>query len=169
MHSTMKRCFTVVLIALASLAPLAAWAQSDVTVNLTAQRVIPSTSGKEAFAPGDQARPGDVLEYRATYHNTTTSRVRQLAATLPVPHGMVFVPGTASPGVFASLDGKTFEPYPLKRRVKLDDGRVVVREVPASEVRWLRWSLGALDAKADKVVRARLRVEPVAVAALVQR
>ena len=168
MHSTMKRCFTAALIAFAALAPYTAWAQSDVTVNLTAQRVIASTGGKETFAPGDQARPGDVLEYRATYHNSATSRVRQLAATLPVPKGMTFVPGTASPGVLASLDGKTFEPLPLKRRVKLADGREVVREVPASEVRWLRWPLGTLDAKTDRVVRARVRVEPVAVAVLVK-
>lgn len=169
MDFTMKRCFTVALVAFASLAPLAAWAQSDVTVNLTAQRVIAGANGKETFAAGDQARPGDVLEYRATCRNASDSRVRQLAATLPVPRGMSFLPGTASAGVVASLDGKTFEPLPLKRRVKLSDGRTVVREVPASEVRWLRWTLGTLDAKTEKVVRARVRVEPVAVAALVQR
>ena len=168
MHSTMKRCFAVALIAFAALAPCAAWAQSDVTVNLTAQRVI-ATGGKETYAAGDQARPGDVLEYRATYLNTTNARVRQLAATLPVPRGMTFVPGTASPGALASLDGKTFGPMPLKRRVKLADGREVVRDVPVSEVRWLRWPLRTLDAKTDRVVRARVRVEPVAVAVLVKR
>ena len=168
MHSTLKRCLALAALALAALAP-AALAAGDVAVNLSAKRVIATPGGKESFAPGDKARPGDVLEYRATYRNTSNARVTRLAATLPIPQGMEYVPGTAAPAPgLASLDGKTFQPLPLTRRVRLADGREAVREVPASEYRWLRWTLGSLDARAERMVKARVRVAPPAVAAAVR-
>ena len=49
--------------------------------------------------------------------------------------------------------------------MKLTDGREVVRPVPATEYRWLRWNLGTLGPNAARTVSARMRVEPVAVAA----
>jgi len=55
-------------------------------------------------------------------------------------------------------DGHTFESIPLMRKVKLDDGREVMREVPAAEYRFLRWSLGTLGAHGQQSVRARVRV-----------
>ena len=166
MHQSMKRCLAVALLALVTFAS-AAWAEGDVSVQLTAHRVQTNANGKETLVPGDQAHPGDVLEYRATYTNSSGARVRQLAATLPVPQGMEYLAGSASPApVLASLDGRTFEAVPLKRKVRLADGRTAVREVPASEYRWLRWSIPALEAKSDRVVKARVRVAPIAVAAL---
>jgi hypothetical protein len=41
----------------------------------------------------------------------------------------------------------------------------VVQEVPVSEYRALRWSLGALPSRNQRTVSARVRVEPAAVAA----
>ncbi len=148
------------------LAPALARAGGDVSVVLTAQRVT-LANGKEALVSAERARPGDVIEYRAVYRNGGSRPVRDLAATLPVPQGMEFLPGAAAPQpMLASLDGKTFEPMPLQRRVRLADGREVTREVPAAEYRFLRWSLGTLGARESRTVMARVRVSPLEIAAL---
>lgn len=144
----------------------AARAGAGVSVELTANRVTKS-QGREVLAPAEQAQPGETLEYRATYRNAGTSEARGLAATLPIPSGTTYVPGSASPGrVEASLDGRTFAPVPLTRRERAADGRTVVREVPVSEYRALRWALGSLPKSQARVVTARVRIQPVGLAAL---
>jgi uncharacterized repeat protein (TIGR01451 family) len=131
-------------------------------VNLTAHRVTTDARGKESLVSGDQAKPGEVIEYQARYRNEGTTGVHKLVATLPVPAGLEYVSRTASPSVVqASLDGKTFAPVPLTRKVRLADGREVVREVPVSEYRVLRWTLDTLDGHETEIVSARMRVSPV--------
>jgi uncharacterized repeat protein (TIGR01451 family) len=150
----------------AALVAAPALAEGDVQVALVAQRVTAQPGKGEILGPADQAKPGDVIEYRATYRNEGQGAVRQLEATLPVPPGTEYLPRTAKPAaVTASLDGKTFESLPLKRTVRLPDGREVQREVPVSEYRWLRWTIGSLAARSAETVRARVRVTPVAAAA----
>jgi uncharacterized repeat protein (TIGR01451 family) len=146
--------------AMALVAPLAALADATVQVTLTARHVS-GAHGKEVFTAADQARPGDVLEYRTTCRNTTGTAVRQVMAVLPLPAGVEYVPGSATPAaVEASLDGRTFEPVPVMRRVRAADGRSVMREVPASEYRALRWSVGQLGGGAERTVTARARISP---------
>ena len=150
--------------------PLAAAAGDDVTVSLEARKVTADARGKELFAPGDHARPGDVLEYRARYANPGVGAVKQLVATLPIPAGVEYLAASALPAsAQASLDGKTFAPIPLRRTVRLADGREVMREVPASEYRWLRWTFASLKGQSSEIVRARVRVSAPAVAAAVTR
>ena len=63
--------------------------------------------------------------------------MNKLVATLPIPEGLEYLPKTVRPApALASLDGKTFAPMPLKRKVRLADGREVEREVAASEYRF---------------------------------
>lgn len=163
-----KSIFALVTVAaavVASLAP-AARAETGVTVQLTANRVT-KTPEREVLAPAEQARPGETLEYRAVYRNEGAREARGVAATLPIPRGTVYLPGTASPArVQASLDGRTFAAVPLTRVVRGPDGRNVVREVPVSEYRALRWSLGSLGRNQARAVSARVRIEPTEVAAL---
>jgi uncharacterized repeat protein (TIGR01451 family) len=150
--------------------PLAAAADPDVAVSLEAHKVTSDARGKESFVPGDQAGPGDVIEYRARYTNQGAGAVKQLVATLPIPAGVEYLPATARPAiVLASLDGRSFAPIPLKRTVRLPDGREVTREIPASEYRWLRWTIGSLAPKNSEIVRARVRIPAPAVAAAVTR
>ena len=68
MHQAMKRVLMMALVSLASTVPAWGVAQADVTVALTAHRVI-QNSGRETLEPGNQAFPGEVLEYRASYRN----------------------------------------------------------------------------------------------------
>lgn len=161
MHHPRKRMLAAALVAAALLVPLAAHAQGDVTVDLTARRVVTDARGHETLLPADQAKPGEVVEYAATYRNPGPAGARQVMATLPIPTGMEYVPETAQPAaVLASLDGRNFEPVPLQRKVRLADGRQVLRPVPVSEYRYLRWSLGTLAGRSERTVLARLRVTP---------
>ena len=167
MHRWTERTLVAALAATALLIPLRARAGSDVSVALSAQRVTAKTGGREVMERADRAKPGDVIEYRATYRNAGSAAVRKVDATLPIPAGTEYLGHSARPAPgLASTDGRTFAPIPLMRRVRLADGRDVMREVPASEYRWLRWSLGSIDSRGERSVTARVRVSPGPVAAL---
>lgn len=140
--------------------PAFAQASGDVQISLKAQR-ISVERGQEVRVSAHRAKPGDVIEYDATYHNTGSAPVSGVLATLPVPSGLEFIPKTASPQrLEASLDGATYAAVPLTRKVKRADGREEVREVPAAEYRSLRWTIGALAPKQRVHVVARMRVAP---------
>jgi uncharacterized repeat protein (TIGR01451 family) len=152
--------FIIAIMAILIGAP-AAWSadQPHITVELTAQRVIKKGQGQEVLSSGDTARPGEVIEYRVKYANTGKGAARNLQGGLPIPAEMEFVPGSAIPSdVSASLDGKSFAKIPLQRKVRLADGSIVVREVPPSEYRSLRWSFLDLEPGASITARARMRI-----------
>ena len=166
MHRSIRSTLALAVALAALSAAVPAHAAGGVTVELTASRVT-KEKGKDVHAPAEQARPGDLLEYRALYKNEGKSEARGLAATLPIPRGTQYVPGTAQPRrVEASLDGRTFAAVPLTRKVKLADGRTVTREVPASEYVALRWPLGALPVSQSREVTARVRIESTQVASV---
>ncbi len=58
----------------------------------------------------------------------------------------------------ASLDGKSYAAVPLKRQVRLADGKVEERAVPYSEYRYLQWKLGDLAPRSNTTVSARMQV-----------
>lgn len=167
MRAFLKRGLVAVLAAVASFGPaMAQSADQPVHVALTAQRVQ-LVNGRETLVAADQAKPGETLVYRVTCSNEGRETVQSVLATLPIPSGLEYLPRTAAPAVVqASLDGKTFAPVPLVRRTRDANGREVVTEVPASEYRFLRWSVGTLAPKASRTVTARARVAPATVAAL---
>jgi len=169
MHQSAQRIIALAFATVALLAPALAFADGDVHVSLTAQRVTVA-DGHDVFASADKARPGDVIEYRAVYKNDGRYAVRELFATLPVPSGLEYLPKTAAPAVvLASTDGKSFAPIPLVRMQRMSDGREEAREVPLSEYRALRWSVGTLPSKESRTVAARMRVTPLAPVAAVAR
>ncbi|HVE88938.1 MAG TPA: hypothetical protein VNA44_04495 [Burkholderiaceae bacterium] len=139
-------------------------ATNGVESRLTQAKVTRGSDGKERLESAATVKPGEVIEYRAAYLNKAKDAARSFEATLPVPSGLEYVPGTVTPaGALASTDNVKFEPIPLKRMVKQADGRMVEREVPATEYRALRWKLGSLEGGKDTVVSARMRVAPLEV------
>jgi len=128
-------------------------------VTLTASKVQKDSKGKEVFAKADAIKPGEVLEYRASYANVSKATLSGVLATLPVPKGMVYVDKTANPaGVMATVDSLNFEAVPLKRKVKDKAGKEVVQIVPLAEYRALRWNLGDIQAGKELTVSARMSV-----------
>lgn len=154
------------LTALLSLAALAcmvtpfAFAQKSpdpLESRLVARKVV-MVDGRESFAEAATAKPGDVIEYVATYRNAGKSAITGLQATLPIPGQTELVAGSARPAqARASLDGLAFSDIPLRRRVSRD-GKAVEEDVPLREYRALRWAVGELGAGRSASFSARVRV-----------
>ncbi len=169
MDRRMERTLVAAFAVTALLVPTLVLADGTVTVALSANRLVAKSGARETMEPADHAKPGDVIEYRAIYRNAGSAGVRKLDATLPIPPGTEYLAKSADPApALASLDGRSFAPVPLMRRERLADGREVMREVPASEYRSLRWTFDALAAHGQKTVRARVKVTSSPVAALAQ-
>lgn len=150
--------FLAIAVFLSSTSAVEAAQKNDLEVALSAQRVGAANS-LEVLDEDDAVAPGDVVQYRATYRNQSSGSLRNLAPTLPIPAGTEYVDGSAYPApVEGSLDGATFEQFPIKRPQKAADGRTVLVTVPVSAYRALRWSAGELPAAATFVTTARVRV-----------
>jgi uncharacterized repeat protein (TIGR01451 family) len=149
------KCAWAVLATLALYLPL----QAEVKVNLVASKIV-SVGGAEHKQSAEKAKPGEVIEYVAEYHNTDKASVKNVMATLPVPAGLEYLPQTSAPeSVMATTDGNTYAPVPLKRSVRGADGKMVQELVPYSEYRSLRWNLGEISAGANKTVKARMKIK----------
>ena len=147
-----------VLFALAPFAVAQPKATAPLESKIEQRKVVRDAGGKESFVPAEAVKPGDVVEYTATYRNTTRQPLTRLEATLPIPAGTEYVPGTARPAnARASADGATFGEMPLKRTVKRN-GADVTEIVPPSEYRALRWYPGTLGGEATLTYTARVRV-----------
>lgn len=137
--------------------PNVAVAKSDVSVELIQRKVIKGVDGKEQLVDATIVKPGDVLEYRAIYTNNSTKTVTNLIGELPIPLGLEYQRRSARPGAaqvkVATQEGD-FAAEPLMRKFG-----AVQKEVPYSEYRMLRWTLGQLLAGAKTTVSARASVE----------
>lgn len=137
----------------------------DVSVVLEQHKVIVAADGKEIREEAKSSRPGDLIEYVASYRNTGKSTARGLLGVLPVPDGMSYAGSNSGPQPMqASLDGKKYEVPPLKRVVRQADGSTKTETVPPGEYRSLRWNLGDLPAGQRVQVSARMRLNPVSTA-----
>lgn len=139
-------------------APLHAQQNGPIETRLEARKVMRAADGQETFAPATAAKPGDVIEYAATYRNVSRQPVRNLEATLPIPGNTEFVPGSARPAsAKASVDSRSWGDMPLQRKVRRD-GREVDEQVPFREYRYLRWFPGELGGEKSMTFTARVRV-----------
>lgn len=130
-------------------------------------KVVRGENGKESLVPSSSIRPGDTVEYRVTYRNTSTRTLSRVNAVLPIPAALSYIHNSARPGnATASLDGRIYAAIPLKRRVRDASGVEKTVLVPFSRYRFLRWSLGNMTAGRVIQVSARARLSPTAASAL---
>jgi uncharacterized repeat protein (TIGR01451 family) len=131
---------------------------ADVKVSLVAQRVV-MADGKETLVEADKAKPGDTIQYEATYRNVGQSTAYNIGATVPVPAGLELLADSAKPvAELASSDGKNFSAVPLMHDVKNDKSVVESKPLPLSQYRALRWVIKELAAGASATVSIRARV-----------
>jgi uncharacterized repeat protein (TIGR01451 family) len=141
----------------AIVAPAVAQQRTPVETRLEARRVDVAADGKESFSSAEAAKPGDVLEYTATYRNNTDYPIANLEATLPIPAQTELVAGSVRPAkARASLDSSRFADMPLKRKA-MKDGREAEEAVALSEYRALRWYPGELAPNQMLTFKARVR------------
>jgi uncharacterized repeat protein (TIGR01451 family) len=135
-------------------------AKQEIEAVLTSKKVVINGNNKETLIDAKEIKPGEIVEYRATYTNKSKAPVTKLVGTLPIPDGTEYVGGSANPaiGVLATLGDGKFAPIPLKRKVKLADGREVERDVPLADYRSLRWNLGDLGPGQSVSVTGRVRL-----------
>ena len=100
-----------------------------------------------------KVKPNDVIEYRATYTNNTAGKIKNLAATLPIPVETQFLAKSQPDNAQASTDGINFAPMPLKRK----EGNQMVN-VPLKDYRVLRWTIAELPAGKSVTVSAQTRI-----------
>ena len=133
--------------------------QRDVLVTMEVKKVVKGVDGKESLEPADQAKPGDILQYTATYTNKTNKIWRDLEATIPIPAYTEYVPASSRPaGAKASLDGQFFRSIPLRRKVKHADDKEVTQLVPYGEYRSLRWFVGKLSENQELKFSTRVKL-----------
>lgn len=156
-RSVLRAAFlATALVALHSLA----WSQPNVQTELVAEKLVRAPGGEVSRQPAAAARPGDVVVFTAKYRNSGKDAARSLVATVPVPAGMDYQgaqPGDKLAPALASLDGRTFAPVPLTRKVRTPQGEVM-QPVPLSEYRFLRWNLPELAAGAAVSVQLAAKV-----------
>ncbi len=133
--------------------------QRDVLVTMEVKKVVKGNDGKEMLQSADQAKPGDILQYTATYTNKTNKSWRDLEATIPIPTYTEYVPASSRPaGAKASLDGQSFQSIPLRRRVKQADGKEITQLIPYGEYRAVRWFVGKLAENQELKFSTRVKV-----------
>lgn len=138
--------------------------KTGVTVVLAQSKVVRAADGTEQLQDATSVKPGDVIEYTATYTNNTGKTVTGLVAHLPIPEGLEYLPKTAKPGAtlvrVAAKDG-VFSAEPLTHKVGNK-----TELVPYADYRSLRWTLGQLPVNGVTAVTARSRVQSVVSPAL---
>lgn len=79
---------------------IGAFAQSDpnLDIKMVASKVVKNNQGGESLQADDKAKPGDVLQYTATYRNKTDGVLRKLAPTVPIPAGRMLGSAQCFPG-----------------------------------------------------------------------
>lgn len=151
---------TVAAMAIAAFTALPAAAQKEpdpLESRLSAHKIAVA-EGRETRVDAATAKPGDVIEYVATYRNAGKVALKGLQATLPIPRETEFIPGSTTPAdAKASIDGRTFADIPLKRKVTRN-GQQIEEQVPYREYRALRWNAGELGGEKTMAFTARVRV-----------
>ncbi len=135
-------------------------AAKTVTVLLTQFKVVKNAKGVEQLVDAAAVKPGDVIEYQATYKNNSKQAVSGLVANLPIPAGLEYLPKSARPGaklVEVATSNGQFAAEPLMRP-SAAPGKAA-EAVPYNEYRSVRWNLGQLPAGGEAAVTARARVE----------
>src|SRR5262245_58818537 len=104
-------CWPMAVTALIASGATLAVEQPNIVVELQAFHVV-LQGGKEKLEPAEQIKPGEILEYRATYRNTSHVLAHNVVATLPVPpQGVQYIQSSAQPvGVLASTNGRDYAP-----------------------------------------------------------
>lgn len=110
---------------------------SPLSIEMNAFLVVQEADGHVEEVAADEASPGDVIVYRATFSNHGESPLSGLRPQIPIPSQMVYLSGSAKPTADAILlqDG-TAIPYTTQDQPDAPE---------LSAYRGLRWNVGTLE------------------------
>lgn len=159
-----RTSFVLFIFLFAQVLVMQAQGNEDLTSELKTYRISTDDAGNETAVEVSEIQPGDTIEYRLIYTNTTENDISNLVPTLPIPAGVQYLSDTAEPALNAaslSSTGNNFQELPITREVTQQNGEVVEQEVPAGEYRRLRWTVDSLEAQGSVTLRARVQVKDV--------
>ena len=146
-------------------------ASSPVQVTLIRLLVGKDAGGKETLKAlsNDNTRPGEVLAWQASAQNNLDRSLSGLRLNVPIPASTVYVADSARMVVngqavtpLFSLDGKTFAPAPLKKKVQVTrDGVTSTQEVVVqpNEYRAVQFLVPVLAAGSSVQAEVRTTVQ----------
>lgn len=123
-------------------------------IELEAFKVTHGENGAEVLVLAEEAAPGDLIEYRATYRNNTDRNLHELTPEIPIPDGLTFLRKSDQPSAAtAVLIGGERVAAPF-----LQDA--AGEAIPADVIRALQWRVPVLTAGETLVLRLRATVNP---------
>lgn len=149
-----SKCFLLIaLLGFGLAASVSAQATKEpLTVDFSVRKQVATEGGKAEWVAGQEAKPGDLLQYTAVYTNEGQGRLTGIKAVIPIPSEVTCMPETAQPTpTEASLDGVEFLPWEVVLAAVAD------AQNPVS-IRSVRWSVSELPtgAKFEASVRAKV-------------
>lgn len=132
------------LIPLLLLAAMVAHADGPLSSEMKTFLVKKNDNGHEVLKPTANAAPGDTIEYRLIYKNTSEQALSGLVITGPVPDNTAYVEKSNHTKVAASFvvsadNGAHFQAEPVKRIEKNADGTKKEVVVPPGQYTHVRW------------------------------
>lgn len=165
-RSTRKMLSLFTFLALAASPALAQSSAAPKALVVTAENLMAGDSEhRAAAARGRDAKelmPGDVVRYRLTFTNVTSSAVKSVVFDNPLPAGLRYQAGTAvvdrdQVAIQYSIDGgKGFSSQPMIEVVV--EGKPVQRPASADMYTHIRWSVQG-SVLPGAVVRAEFRAQ----------
>ncbi len=115
-----------------------------VTGDISAFLVTEDARGEERLTVADTAAPGQVMEFRIEFVNSSAEDVSGIAVVNPVPANTRFLPDSHAADVGADFEvsidgGESFEPEPVTRIETQADGSQATVVVPPEQYTHVRW------------------------------
>lgn len=142
--------------------PASAQVAEPQALTITAENVTAQTA-ERADAQSGATLPGDVIEYRLTFTNHTSTSVSDVVLNDPIPAGLIFVPGSVTGSredviVEYSIDaGASWSSDPV---IEVETAGVSnIQPAPPEAYTHVRWTItGEVNPGARVTARFRARV-----------
>ena len=121
-----------------------AGAKGPLQTSMDAYAITLDANGKEVATKTTEVDPKQIVEFRATYKNTSDDALQNLVISGPIPASTHYQAGSAKTKIAAAFEvsidgGKTFESEPVKRMQKDANGNMVEVIIPPSKYTNVRW------------------------------
>ena len=120
-----------------------------VSANTKIMKIMKNSDGRDIAVPANHIAPGDVIEYRTTYINTSAQPISDLNATVTLPSGVKLVSLNSPLPTLATTGGNSYQ------TIQQMGNTTVIQENYSG----LRWNLVNLDANTPQTVIMRAKVQ----------
>lgn len=133
-------------------------------VTMDAFQVTKDAAGKEALVKTEKIEPRQVIEYVLTSRNVSKAALAKVTLLGPIPENTSYIAKSATQAkglvpVFSIDKGKTFQPEPVKYKVKLPDGKEAEKVATPDMYTHVRWMVGSIKAGDSTKLRYRVSVK----------